>query len=147
MGSVAEARAELKQIDAAFSLHPDVLRMHWLLYSAERHWELALEVAQELVQVDPTNPDGWLNKAYAVRRAPCGGLKKAWDALRPALEAFPEEPIIPYNLACYACQMRNFVEARACLRRAFAVGGKKTIKRMALNDGDLEPLWDEILKW
>jgi hypothetical protein len=34
--------------------------------------------------------------------------------------------------------------ARGWLKRAVAVGGKEKIKKMALKDSDLAPLWDEI---
>ena len=73
-----------------------------------------------------------------------GGLQAAWDALLPAFEKFPKEPTIPYNLACYACQLRRLDEARQWLERAVKIAGKEKIKFMALNDDDLEPLWQEI---
>jgi len=38
---------------------------------------------------------------------PLGGAKAAWDALLPAADKFPNNPNIPYNLACYACQMNK----------------------------------------
>ena len=146
LGNIPEAREELKRIDAAFALHPSVLRVRWMLDSSEKNWESALKVAQELVKVDPSLPEGWLNKAYASRRVRDGGVKVALEALRPALETFPEEPTIPYNLACYACQLQNLDEARKYLKRAFSVGGKKAMKQMALGDEDLKPLWPEIGK-
>ena len=64
-----------------------------------------------------------------------------------AAEAFPKESIIPFNLACYACQMRQLEEARAWLRRALKIGGKQKIKQLALDDPDLQPLWEEIRKF
>ena len=71
-------------------------------------------------------------------------MRQAWDALRPAFDRFPKEPTIPYNLSCYACQMRQLDEARVWLRRALKIGGKEKVKQMALADPDLQPLWDEI---
>jgi hypothetical protein len=73
-----------------------------------------------------------------------GGLPKAWDALLPAAKQFPDEPVIAYNLSCYACQMQQPDIARAWLLRAVKAGGKETIKKMALADDDLQPLWTEI---
>ena len=75
---------------------------------------------------------------------PDGSLQKAWDALLPAFDKFPKEPTIPFNLACYACQLRQLEVARNWLKRAVAIGGEEKIKRMALSDPDLEPLWGEI---
>jgi len=65
----------------------------------------------------------------------------------PASEKFPEEPIIAYNLACYACQMGNMDHCRHWLQRALKLLGKDQFKKMALNDTDLQPLWDEIKEW
>src|SRR6266516_2794410 len=72
--------------------------------------------------------------------------KAAWDVLLPAVETFPEEPIIAYNLSCYACQLGRLDQARQWLQRAVKVAGKEKIKFMALNDDDLSPLWEEIEK-
>jgi hypothetical protein len=60
------------------------------------------------------------------------------------MEKFPKDPVIPYNLACYACQMQQPDKARVLLTRAMALGGRDHIKRMALSDSDLQPLWKEI---
>jgi hypothetical protein len=73
-----------------------------------------------------------------------GGLMQAWDALLPAAKKFPTEPIIAYNLSCYACQMQKLATAREWFYRAVAAGTKETIKQMALADDDLQPLWTEI---
>ena len=85
-----------------------------------------------------------MHRAYALRRAKEGGLQAAWSALLPAIDKFPAEPTIPYNLACYACQMGQVDEARQWLKRAMKIGGNKKVKIRALNDEDLEPLWEEI---
>ena len=64
--------------------------------------------------------------------------------LLPVVDEFPEEYIIRYNLACYACQLGNLKEARDWLKKASDQAGTKQIKRMALKDADLEPLWKEM---
>lgn len=144
LGNIAEANAELARIDVAFQNHPEVLQMRWAICVEEKNWPTALEVARVLMEVAPEASVGWLHRAYAIRRVPEGGLQAAWDVLFPALEKFPESSIIPYNLACYACQMQQMAQARALLRRAVKVGGKAQIKQLALDDSDLEPLWAEI---
>jgi hypothetical protein len=55
--------------------------------------------------------------------------------------------VIAYNLACYACQMKDLDRAREWFFRAMRIGGKVEIKKMALADADLEPLWEEIHKF
>ena len=92
--------------------------------------------------------DWWLDrrKAYALRRMTGGSVKAALDALLPAADRFPSQPMIAFNLACYACQLGRLEEAREWLRKAMDVGDEKEIKTRALDDPDLEPLWANIGK-
>lgn len=144
LGNLAEARAELAQVSATQQEHPDVLELRWSISAEEKRWDEALQVAQAQVRRAPKRSSGWLHQAYALRRVPNGSIQKAWEALLPAFDKFPKEPIIPFNLSCYACQLRQLDVARDWLNRAVAVGGKEKIKQMALEDTDLEPLWAEI---
>jgi len=146
LGVPKEAEAELDQIAAGLQMHPDVLEVRWVILAQTRRWDAALEIARTLLRKAPHRSSGWLHQAYSLRRLGQQGLKDAWDALLPAYDKFPREPTIPYNLSCYACQMSRFEEARTWLRRALKLGDKDKIKQMALDDPDLEPLWDEIKK-
>jgi predicted Zn-dependent protease len=144
LGNPAEARAELAQVSPAQQEHPDVLEVRWSIAAEEKRWNEALQIAQALLRRAPERSSGWLHQAYALRRAPQGSIQKAWDALLPASDKFPKEPTIPFNLSCYACQLRQMDVARDWLKRALAVGGKAKIKQRALEDSDLAPLWSEI---
>ena len=144
LGNLAEAKAELDAISPAFQWFPDVLEVRWLLCAEQKEWPEAVAAARALLHYAPERASGWLHCAYAVRRMAEGGLQKAWEALRPAFEKFPDEPIIAYNLSCYACQLNRLVEAREWFQRALAIGDKVKIKQMALADTDLKPLWGEI---
>jgi tetratricopeptide (TPR) repeat protein len=120
--------------------------VRWILLGQAKRWEAALEISRTLIKLAPNRSSGWLHHAYSLRRASKDGLKQAWDALLPAFDKFPRESTIPYNLSCYACQMNQFEEARAWLRRALKIGNKEEIKQRALDDPDLRPLWEEIRK-
>lgn len=144
LGCRADARAELDRISPGQQQHPDVLELRWEILAGEEDWSHALEVARHLLARAPDRASGWLHQAYALRRAPEGGLEKAWEALKPAAERFPKVALIPYNLSCYACQLAQLEEARRWLQRAMKTGGRERIKQQALNDPDLQPLWDEI---
>jgi predicted Zn-dependent protease len=146
LGNPGEARAELAQISSRQQEHPDVLEVRWALAVDEKRWEEGLQVARALLRCAPERASGWLHQAYALRRVPGGGVRQAWEALLPAFDKFPKEPVIPFNLACYACQLRQLPEARDWLKRAIAIAGKAKIKQMALSDADIEPLWEEIRK-
>jgi tetratricopeptide (TPR) repeat protein len=142
----AEAKAELAKVSPALAQHPNVLEVNWTIQAAEGDWAHAWQSAEALIEQASHSSTGWLHRAYAIRRAPGGGLQAAWEALLPAVDRFPTEATIPYNLACYACQMQRLEEARRWLQRALAVGEKAKIKFMATADPDLEPLWAEIKK-
>ena len=139
-----DARVERNAIAPEFQSHPDVLETRWQLHTRLQEWEPALEVARLELQQQPDDSSGWLHHAYALRRASRGGLIMAWGALLPAAQKFPTEPVIAYNLACYACQLQQMDKAREWLGRAVEVGGKNEIRKMALADDDLQPLWPEI---
>jgi Flp pilus assembly protein TadD len=144
LGSPSEAGAELSLIAPEHQRHPDVLEFRWTLHAHAREWDAALEAARALVLAAPDRASGWLHRAYALRRAADGGLTKAQEALKPAAEKFPQEPMILFNLACYACQLGQLMEARGWIKRAMKVGGIESVKLMALADEDLKPLWPEL---
>jgi hypothetical protein len=140
----ADARAELDEISPALQLHPAVLEARWLVCAHEKTWHDALAIADQELVAAPGAASGWLHRAYALRRVSGGGLTLAWNALLPAAEKFPTEPIIAFNLSCYACQMNQLDASREWLKRAMEAGEKEDIKKMALADDDLKPLWREI---
>jgi len=147
LGNLGEAKAELERIGPEFHNYPQVLEVRWLICAEEQKWEECLQIARALLQAAPESPAGWLHQAYALRRVTDGSVKQAWTALLPAFDKFPKKPeaaIISYNLSCYACQMEQLDAARVWFKRAMVIGGKSKFKRMALQDPDLEPLWDEI---
>ena len=147
LGCIAEAQTELDLISAAHQNHPAVLEARWTLCAQEKRWAAALEIARAELAAAPDDCSGWLHRAYALRRVPDGGLSRAWEALLPAAEKFPREPVIPYNLSCYACQRQQLDIARQWLQQAMNIGGRDAIRKMALADDDLQPLWAEIEKW
>lgn len=144
LNCVAESRAELEHIAGAYQNHPAVLEVRWSISAQERQWSDALQIACVELTLAPDDASGWLHRAYALRRVNDGGLPQAWEALLPAAKKFPSEPVIAYNLSCYACQMQQLDIARHWLQRAVMAGQKETIKKMALADADLQPLWPEI---
>jgi len=145
LGNHAEAGEELAKISPPFLEHPDVLETRWAVCAAGRSWDAALGAAELLLAKAPQRASGWIDRAYALRRVKSGGLQLAWAALRPAFDKFGKEPIIPYNLACYAAQMGRLDEAVDWLHKAMTAAGSVTkIKQMALADPDLQPLWEKL---
>jgi Flp pilus assembly protein TadD len=69
--------------------------------------------------------ENWISLAYAQRRYL--DLQTAEKTLLEAQERFPEEATIPFNLACYACQLGRLDEAREKLAKA--VGMEPAFKK------------------
>jgi len=146
LGSIADAKSELSSISAAQQEHPDVLEVRWIILAEEQNWDEALIIARKLMACAPDRSSGWLHQAYALRRVSHGGLKQAWRALLSAFDKFPKEALISYNLSCYACQMNDLSEAKLLFEKAISIGDKDDIKKRALSDSDLKPLWPLIAK-
>ena len=147
LGSPGDALDDLELVTAALREHPDVLEVRWQIYARMANWDLALATARQLLTQAPERASGWIHQAYSLRRAQGGGLDSAWSALKQALARFPKEPIIPYNLACYAAQMNRLDEAWEWLHKAMeAAEDVDRIKQMALMDADLVGLHDRLKK-
>jgi Flp pilus assembly protein TadD len=144
LGNFAEARAELSQLPPEIFKRREVLEIRWIIDAACCQWDHALDTAREFLRLAPDEPEGWLHQAYALRRVKGGGIEVARQALEPIEDKFPAEPTIPYNLACYACQLGQLDKARDLLRKAIQRGSLKAIQQLALRDDDLKELWSEI---
>ena len=144
LGNFAEADAELREISPALRTHPHVLASRLDVYSRSKRWDLAAEVGGMLVEGLPGNVGTWISLAYAVRRKTGGGIPQAREILTKALQLFPSEFLIVYNLACYDCQLGHPVTAMEWFKLALMLGPQKEIKEMALADSDLQPLWHRI---
>lgn len=106
----------------------------------ENQWQAAAGAARFLQERIPDEPAFWVQLAYTTRRAM--DLPAATSILREAFERFPDVAIIPYNLACYACQTGDLEQASGYLDRAFSLDG--SFRRLAQADEDLKPLWETL---
>ena len=138
LGNCAEASAELERLGKSGSQHPAVLELRWQIAVKNRLWEEGLAIAETLCQAAPESSFGGIHRAYCLHELK--RTKEAWDILLPLAEKFPEEWLICYNLACYACQLGQLTEARAWLMRAIERGDPREINRLAAEDPDLKPL-------
>ena len=146
LGDVAEARSEFNQIRLAMRTHPQVLDFEWRLLARERRWLAAADVGERLVQACPDDANAWVHRSYALHELQ--RTREAYDQLLPASGRFPKEMIIPYNLACYTCQLGDLAAARRWLDRALALGENTQQKlhrlESAVDDTDLQPLWPDL---
>ena len=142
LGNPHEALAELAQISAVNAENPQVLELKWQIFARQENWEGSLPVAQTFCTVAPSLEQGWLHQAVSLYRLK--RTEEAWNLLLPMAKKFPRSWVIPYDLACYACQLARVEEGRAWLRKAFLLGDEQEIKVLALADPDLKILWNEI---
>ena len=117
--------------------------MRYAVCAKAENWDVAFEIAAALMKLKPDEPTVWLDLAYSTRRKTGGSISAAMEILTQAREKFPDDKAIPYNLACYECQLGNFDRAKALLKGVFSGAGAKKFKLMARKDPDLEPLWKE----
>lgn len=132
-----EADAELDCIEPALRVHPSVLELHWQIYAASKKWHACLDIAKAITNLKPNRAVGWVHHAYALhelRRA-----QEAFDILSLVAERFPKESTIPYNLACYTCQLGRLGEAGEWLAKAYETGDARAINLQALDDPVLAP--------
>jgi len=136
-----EAAKEIETVALEDRFAPPVLQARVNLCMAAKQWEAAATIGQELARRAPDIEQGWIHCAYALREL--GRVQEARDVL---LQAEPRHgatsALLHYNLACYYCLLGDLPTARACLRRACKMDAR--FKSEALEDRDLERLWDTI---
>lgn len=143
LGDELEANEELERITPEMRAHPLVLRVRWGIYAHGKRWEMAAEVAKGMAVKLPKNVWGYVHWAYSLHELK--RTKEAQDVLLSIVEKFPSDYLIQYNLACYCCQLGELRQAFQRLGTAIDIAhGKLDIRQMALDDPDLEPLWNQI---
>ncbi|XHR28940.1 MAG: tetratricopeptide repeat protein [Chthoniobacteraceae bacterium] len=138
LGMFKDAEAELAKMSPALAAAPEVLVVRLSIYQEEQRWAAMQAAAHKLAALDPGSFHWIVSLAYATRRAE--SIEAARAILMDALDRFPTEAIIPYNLACYACQLGDLGVARQFLDIALRLAPE--MKPMAREDEDLKPLWD-----
>ena len=138
LGNFTEAAAELDQIRASAQEHPQVLELRWQIVVQGQRWSEGLQVAEVLCRIAPEQAFGWIHRSYCLHELK--RTQEAWDILLPVAERFPNEWLLCYNLACYACQLHRLEEARTWFCQAMDLGDPAEIKQLAAQDPDLRPL-------
>ena len=135
-----DAALALEEIEPKDKTRTEVLGARVVLYIAAKKWDMAAAVASHLVKVEPENEAWWINLAYSVRRSE--SVEKAEAILLRAQAIHPKVAMIAFNLACYASVTGRVEEAKERLQHAIELD--KDIRRLAIDDEDLKPLWDWI---
>lgn len=133
-----DAYTELEELPAHEKTAREVLELKVEILHKLESWNLAREVSKFLSDTSPENSQYVIWKAYATRRI--SGIREAEKVLLGAIVAHENDPIIHYNLACYAAQLGRIDEAKTSLTKAIEID--PNVRQMILDDPDLEPLWE-----
>jgi predicted Zn-dependent protease len=136
----AAARKELDQIPEPSRRSPFYSDALLRLHIEMQDWSAAADLARGLRSAMPEKPEYWIQLAYAVRRA--DGIEAARTLLLEGLHRFPAVAVIPFNLACYECQLGHRAEAIHYLGRAVKLD--PNYAKAALEDEDLKTIWDDL---
>jgi predicted Zn-dependent protease len=142
LGLAEDANDAIERIPPAMKVSKTVLRLRVDIYLAAGAWEHMREVAAFLVRQWPNEPEHRISLAHATRQ--CRSIMEAEAVLLDGVELHRDEPIIHFNLACYAAQLGNLTAAR--VRLACAIALDPDVRLMALDDPDLDPLWENLGK-
>jgi Tfp pilus assembly protein PilF len=137
LGMPMDAHEELDAIPPERKAEPLVLRARAFIYHQTHDWEALRDVSAFLVSILPEDSQHWIWLGYAARR--CQSINDAEVILLDALARHPREPMLHFNLACYAAQTERVALARE--RLAEAIRLDPTITKLAVDDPDLQPLW------
>ncbi|MGO8837547.1 MAG: TPR end-of-group domain-containing protein [Limisphaerales bacterium] len=141
LGNDREASEELEQITPQLRAHPDVLEVRWHIYARAKKWDACVDIAGAIIKLDPNRPDAWIDRSFALHELK--RTQEAFDQLLPVAKKFPKVWTIPYNLACYCAQLGRLDDCQAWFKQAMAID-EQTVKRAAIDDPDLKPLWDSM---
>jgi len=123
------------------ALSADVMRIRISLYHEAKHWDLLAAVASALTRLAPKEEQGWISWALALRKLK--GVSEAQKVLSKAIPLHGDTcAVLHYNLACYACLLGNIEEAKRRLSTACKMDPH--FKASALDDPDLQAMWDQI---
>ena len=131
------AKAELEKVPVAYRENRACCDVYLRLAMEEQNWAYAAEIAADLARRFSDELTYPVQLAYCIRRKE--SLSAARSVLLEASRRFKKAAIIPYNLACYECQLGNREEASKYLQRAIQLD--KDCRELAMNDDDLEPMW------
>ena len=117
------------------------LRLLAEIYERTGNWEKSAETSERLCNLEPDNVSWWIMRAIALDRK-TGDAFAVREVLFAALQHFPADSVILYNLACCSCRMEDFTAAWDFLERTYGTSDKRQIKRLVGEEPQLELLWE-----
>lgn len=139
LGLVAEASEEVSALPPDILRTPPALAVRLEIAMAAETWDDVIALAPELVSHDAAEERPWVAWAYALRER--GRIPEAQETLLAGARLITDpSPLVPYNLACYACLLGDLSEAGRLL--AAVIARDQSWRAVAHDDPDLAPLFD-----
>lgn len=113
------ALAELSQLDEADRRDAAAALLEGESLRALGEWEAALPPLMRAAHATPGHIEAWLGIGWCLKRL--DRLDEAIGALADGLKAFPSQPVLHYNLACYHSLAGNVPAAIEHLTQAIAI--------------------------
>jgi tetratricopeptide (TPR) repeat protein len=135
-----DANNVLDALPPELKSHPLVLAARLEQLMVLKRWDDGVILGQSLSQKWPQHFDFWFRTAFCLHE-----LKRTAEAKQTLLGAPPairETALYCYNLACYEAQLGDRDKAKALLAECFK--RDKSMREGALDDPDLEPVWDSL---
>ena len=138
LGMFEDATLALEQMKVEDKTRREVSYAELAVHLAAKNWDMAVTIAADIVKAEPKDQATWILLAHAVRHA--GNVEQMEMVLFKARAWHPRDPLILFKLACCASVTGRIEEAK--LRLGTAIDLDESVRRLALDDEDLRPLWD-----
>ncbi|MEJ0000919.1 MAG: hypothetical protein WDO13_18175 [Verrucomicrobiota bacterium] len=142
LGMDADANDSLEALPDDVKPHPLVLTAQLELLMVMKRWEDGVILGQSLCRIFSNHHDLWFRTAYclhAMKRT-----AEAKETLLSAPTAISGTALYCYNLACYEAQLGRIDRAKSLLEACFTKDAN--MRATALDDPDLEQVWDSIAR-
>jgi Flp pilus assembly protein TadD len=136
LGMFSDALEELETLSPAMSSDPGVQEFKLRLLERSSRWQEAAGLAARLASAHPNEPRWFIAWAFAKRRS--DSIETASKILTDAASLHPKDPLIQFNLGCYAAQRGDLSSAQNYVRHAIELD--HDLEKLAHEDPDLEPL-------
>ena len=137
-----DALDELDTADIIPANRMEVLAMRMEIFLAQKRWKESLPLGEALCDLDPDEPQYFIQYAYALREL--GRIEDARCVLLDGPECLEESGLFYYNLACYEALLGEAQTALATLRHALAID--PALEKTALKDPDLASIHDQLAR-
>ena len=136
LGMYSDALAELENLSSQMVADDGVQEFKLRLLERAGRWQDAAGLAARLANSHPDESRWFIAWAFAKRRS--DSIETASKILADAAHLHPKDPLIQFNLGCYAAQRGDLATAQTHVRRAIELD--HDLEKLAHEDPDLEPL-------